>query len=181
MSRKRSPGLKEVARRVALALEKEGLRAVLTGGACASLYSGGAYQSSDLDFVLLEAVREQRLVRAMASIGFVLRGGHFVCPGLPFFVEFPKGPLGIGRDIRIAPVRLPVRGTEIAALSATDACRDRLAAFYHWNDRASLKVALAIARRHRVDLKLIRSWSEGEGAGPAFEEFLGRLATKRRA
>jgi len=181
VSRRRSPGLKDVAREVALALEQEGLRAVLTGGACASLYAGGAYQSSDLDFVLLDGVRRERLERAMASIGFRLRGGHFVRPGLPFFVEFPKGPLGIGRDIRIEPVRILIRGAEVAVLSATDACRDRLAAFYHWNDRASLEVSVAIARKNRVDLEIIRTWSEEEGAGPSFEEFLRRLGTTRRS
>jgi hypothetical protein len=181
VSRKRPPGLRDVAREVAVALEKEGLRAVLTGGACASLYSGGAYQSSDLDFILLEAVREERLKRAMAAIGFAPRGGHFVRPGLPFFVEFPKGPLGIGRDIRIQPVRLLIRGAAITALSATDACRDRLAAFYHWKDRASLQAAVAIARRNRVDLPFIRSWSEEEEAGAAFEEFLARVKAARRS
>lgn len=173
MKQKRPPGLKEVARQVALALEKEGLRGVLTGGACASLHSGGAYESSDLDFVLLDGVRDDRLKRAMASIGFTPQGGHFVRPGSPFFVEFPKGPLAIGRDIGIRPARFVVRGAVVPALSATDSCRDRLAGFYHWSDRASLKAAVAIARRNRVDLKAIRIWSEGEESSERFEEFLG--------
>jgi hypothetical protein len=180
MSRRRGSGLKDIAREVALALEAEGLSAVLTGGACASLYSGGAYQSSDLDFVLMNAVPASRLERAMASIGFAHRGGHFVRPGSPFFVEFPKGPLGIGRDIRIEPARFRIRGASVRVLSATDACRDRLAAFYHWDDRSGLKAALAIARRNPVNLRRIRAWSEGEGALPAFEEFLARLRGARR-
>jgi len=179
-SRRRGPGLKEVAREVALALEREGLRAVLTGGACASLYSGGACQSSDLDFILLNVVHEDRLKRAMGSIGFAPRGGHFVRPGLPFFVEFPQGPLAIGRDVRIEPVLIRVRGAGVPALSATDACRDRLAAFYHWGDRGSLKAAVAIARRNRVDLKVIRAWSEGEEAAREFEEFLEIVQAPRR-
>jgi hypothetical protein len=164
-----------------VALQKEGLEAVLTGGACASLHSGGAYQSSDLDFVLRDGVPEDRLKRAMAAIGFAPHGGHFVRPGLPFFVEFPKGPLAIGRDIGIRPARFVVRGAVVPALSATDSCRDRLAAFYHWGDRASLKAAVAIARKNRVDRKIIRIWSEGEEARERFEEFLALLRKARRA
>lgn len=34
-------------------LRRAGIRAVLTGGACANLYSGGAYESVDADFVLI--------------------------------------------------------------------------------------------------------------------------------
>jgi hypothetical protein len=62
-------------------------------------------------------------------------------------------------------------------LSATDSCRDRLAAFYHWNDRQSLRVAVLIARRARVDMKRLRAWSAVEGAAGKFAEFgreLGR-------
>ena len=180
MSRPRSLGLKRVARTVALALEQAGIRAVLTGGACASFYSGGIYQSSDLDFVLVTSVKEAQLIGAMASIGFHPRSGHFVHADLPFFVEFPRGPLAIGRDIRVEPVRYVVRGAGIPALSATDSCRDRLAAFYHWGDRSSLKAAIAIARRNRVNLRLIERWSDGEGASPGFEEFVRQVTPRRR-
>lgn len=178
---KRTPTLKEVARRVARALGKEGIRAALTGGACASFYSGGACQSSDLDFVLLEPVDARALERALASIGFVRRGEHFGHPGLPFIVEFPKGPLAIGRDIRIEPVGYRIQGVMVPALSATDSCRDRLAAFYHWGDRSSLRAAVAIARRHPVDLHRIRAWSESEGARRGYGEFLAVLGPKRSA
>jgi hypothetical protein len=179
--RKRTPTLKEVARRVARALGTEGIRAVLTGGACASFYSGGACRSSDLDFVLLETVDARCLDRALASIGFVRRGNHFGHPGLPFIVEFPRGPLAIGRDVHIEPAGYRIRGAVVPALSATDSCRDRLAAFYHWADRSSLRAAVAIARRHPVDQHRIRAWSESEGARRGYGEFLALLGPKRSA
>ena len=178
---RRAPGLKDLARRVALALEAEGIRAALTGGACASFYSGGRYQSSDLDFVLLHSVPDRQLKRAMGTLGFLPQGNHFAHPALPFIVEFPRGPLAIGRDVHIEPVEYRIRDARITALSATDSCRDRLAAFYHWGDRSSLKAAVAIAHRHSVDLPRIRSWSEGEAARRGFEEFLALLRTKRTA
>ncbi|MBI4241858.1 MAG: hypothetical protein HY613_09085 [Candidatus Rokubacteria bacterium] len=167
--------LADVARCVAIALQSAGIRAVLTGGACASLYSRGGYKSSDLDFVIQNAVSEAQLDDAMAGAGFRRVGNQYEHPDAPFFVEFPAGPLGIGHDLHIHPVKYPIRRTVICALSATDSCRDRLAAFYHWNDRQALRAAVAIARRHRVDLQCIRRWSAREGALAKHAEFMAEL------
>jgi len=175
-------GLPAVALRVGSALEKHGIRGVLTGGACASLYTGGAYHSVDVDIILSGAVSQPELDAAMASIGFGRRRDRYVHPGLPFFVEFPRGPLAIGADHDIRPVRYRRGRSRMLVLSATDACRDRLAAFYHWNDRQSLGNAVRIAARHRVRMSAIRRWSSAEAALVRFEEFrleLDRLRTRR--
>jgi hypothetical protein len=89
--------------------------------------------------------------------------------------------LGIGADIDIRPVVYRVRGVRLRALSATDSCRDRLAAFYHWNDRQSLKAAVGIARRRRVNLDTIRRWSEREGESDRYGGFLALLRQARRS
>ena len=72
-------------------------------------------------------------------------------------------------------------------LSPTDSCRDRLAAFYHWNDRQSLSVAATIGCLHRLECAVIREWSKKEGFADRFEEFRrtvkqrrSRRSTKRR-
>lgn len=168
-------GMADVARGVATALRLAGIRAVLTGGACASLYTRGGYRSSDLDFVIQNAVSGAQLDNAMASIGFRRVGNQYEHPDAPFFVEFPAGPLGIGSDLDIQPVDYKIKGTVVPALSAADSCRDRLVAFYHWNDRQALKVAVSIARRHRVNPGSIRRWSEHEGALSKFEEFTSEV------
>ncbi len=62
--------LAQVAACVARALSRARIRAVLTGGACATVYSKGEYQSSDLDFVLQSAVTHRELDEVMGSIGF---------------------------------------------------------------------------------------------------------------
>ncbi len=176
--------LADVARCVATALKSSQISAVLTGGACASLYTRGGYKSSDLDFIIQNAVSVARLDGAMASVGFTRVGNQYEHPDAPFFVEFPAGPLGIGKDLHIRPVKYRIKGTVVSALSPTDSCRDRLAAFHHWNDRQALKAAVSIALRHRVSLNSIRRWSWREGAGSKCEEFMSevkRLATRRRA
>ncbi|MDQ5857219.1 MAG: hypothetical protein M3542_02925 [Acidobacteriota bacterium] len=171
-----------VARAVAEALEKAGVRAVLTGGACASIHTGGVYQSEDLDFLIQSAPSQSRIDEAMSSIGFERRKDQYFHKKTRFFVEFPAGPLGIGRDLEIKPIRIPMgsKGSSIRALSATDSCRDRLAAFYHWADRQSLGAAVEIALRHRLDMKKIRAWSAREGASEGFTRFLRELETARR-
>lgn len=179
MKLRRRSSLAEVAAEVAKALESAGIEAVLTGGACATLYSKGEYQSYDLDFILQSAVKQGQLDAAMKTIGFRRRGDRYDHPETPFFVEFPRGPLGIGADIAIRPIKRKMGAVHVKLLSPTDSCRDRLAAFYHWKDRQSLKAAVQIARYHKVDLRLIREWSSREGASDDCAEFLLVLKSRK--
>ena len=173
--------LQDVARAVAEGLENAGIRAVLTGGACAVIHTAGGYLSEDLDFVLQSTPSQQDLDDAMAEIGFKRRGDQYFHPETSFFVEFPTGPLGIGRDLEVKPVRRRFGNSKgaIRLLSATDSCRDRLSAFYHWNDRQSLDAAVRIGLRNRLDMKRIREWSESEGAPERFHEFVRELNRAR--
>src|SRR5262249_50893794 len=152
-----------------------GIRAVLTGGACAHIYSGGAHQSLDADFVIVGACTSEGLDRALASLGFKRVRDRYVHPRVPFFVEFPRGPLGIGEDFRIRPVWVKRGAARTLAISATDACRDRLDAFYHWNDRQSLAAAVAIAVRSTVVLRKVREWSRKERQLERYAIFLAEL------
>ncbi len=165
---------------VASALEKAGLRAVLSGGGCASIYTSGSYQSVDLDFVLQGPGSPAQLDKAMESVGFTRSADQYFHPQARYYVEFPPGPLGIGSDYRIEPREIRIPAGRMLLLSPTDSCRDRLAGFYFWNDRQGLDVAVRIAARHRVDLEKIRSWSEHERALSRFEIFLEELERFRR-
>ncbi len=176
--------LRTVAGAVGDTLRRHGIKTVLTGGACATLYTRGAFPSLDMDFVLIGGTTQARLDGAMAAAGFGRRGDRYVHPRLPFWVEFPRGPIAIGRDYRIRPVVRRVRSGRLQMLSPTDSCRDRLAAFYHWNDRQSLDAAVEIARLNRVRLETVRRWSLAERAREGYAEFLRELrrarARKRR-
>jgi hypothetical protein len=171
--------LPAVAMAVGGALTRHGIRAVLTGGACASLYTRGAYQSRDMDFILTGPATQGRVDAALASLGFARKGDHYVHPRVPFYVEFPRGPLAIGDDYRIRPIRRAGTGGRMLTLSATDSCRDRLAAFYHWNDRQSLQVAVQIALAQRIGLERVRRWSTAEGFAERFDEFLAEVRRGR--
>lgn len=157
-----------------------GIRAVLTGGACAALYSEGAYHSRDLDFIVGEGATRREMDSAMESIGFARKGDRYIHPRTRFYVDVPRGPLAIGGEYRIRPVTRFTRYGRMLMLSATDSCRDPLAAFYHWGDRQSLTVAAWIAARNRVHLATLRRWSVDEGATERFEQFIAETRGLRR-
>jgi hypothetical protein len=143
------------------------------------LYSKGAYHSFDLDFVLVGPATLRQMDTAMKTVGFARKANRYAHPRVRFFVEFPPGPLAVGGDYRIRPVARIVARRRMVMLSATDSCRDRLAAFYHWNDRQSLSVAVWIALRNRVGWRALRRWSLVEGAAAGFAEFEAELQRAR--
>lgn len=175
-----SSSLREVTAAVGAALTLHGVTAVLTGGACASLWSGGRYQSFDIDFIITQPVSRKRLDQAMATVGFTRSGDRYLHPSISFWVEFPRGPLGVGSDIDVQPVTVKVGRHILLSLSATDSCRDRLAAFYFWGDRQSLQAAVLISRSQGIDLEAIRRWSLQEGHEERFREFITETSRGKR-
>lgn len=171
-------GLEVIAVAVSNSLKATGIHAVLTGGACASLYTGGRYYSHDLDLILTGGASQRDLDVAMAAIGYHQAAGSYVNAEQDFIVEFPAGPLAIGRDTAIVPFRLRLPGGVIAALSPTDSTLDRLAAWIHWKDRQSFEVAVEISIVRRVNLSRIAAWCRVEGAEAQLESFLAARRTK---
>jgi hypothetical protein len=169
--------LQEVAVAVGAHLARRGIRAVLTGGACVAIHTG-TYVSKDADFVLQSDVSQRFLEDALRELGFVRKGAEYVHPDIPFWIEFPPGPLSIGDDLAIVPAELTVGRVRTLGLSATDSCRDRLAAFFHWNDRQALALAVEIAQVRPVDFDRIRDWSAREGKTAEFSEFLRKTGER---
>ena len=161
------------------ALRRAGVNATLTGGSCATVHTRGAYLSQDIDFVLRSAISSGGLDRAMDALGFRRDGTRYVHSRSPFFVEFLPGPLAVGGDTTVQPVELRRGRQRTLALSPTDSCRDRLAAYYHWADAGSLTVAVQIAVKHRVDMGAIAKWSEAEGARSGFDRFATAVQAAR--
>jgi hypothetical protein len=175
------PSVEDVALEVGDALRRHGIAAVLTGGACAGLHAKGRYTSADVDFVLADGVQRKVLDAAMRDVGFARRGDRYVQPTNPIWVEFPRGPLAIGYDDRLTPVVVRRGRNSILALSPTDSCRDRLAAFYHWGDWQALAVAVEIALANRLAYATIRRWSIAEESEARYQGFLAAVREARRS
>jgi hypothetical protein len=170
----------ELAGLVCQALQNAGITVTLTGGACVTIWSDGKYVSHDLDFVEEGPVPRRKIRDALKALGFAPEGRHFVHPDTDFFVEFPTGPLMVG-DQRVE--RVSERDTpagKLRLLSPTDCVKDRLAAFFHWNDRQSLEQAVLVAKAQKVDLHEIRRWSRAERREQKYLLFEKALKSRNR-
>lgn len=159
---------------VSEALKQGGISVVLTGGAVVSLYSENEYQSWDLDFIVEGLAKKVDPV--MSSLGFKKeKGRYFIHPKSKFFVEFPSGPLSIGDEpVKNIAERMTPQGV-IRLLPPTECVMDRLASFYHWDDRQALDQAVMVASRHPIKLEKIRNWSKKERMSDKYKEFLAAI------
>lgn len=112
----------------------------------------------------------------MREIGFREDGRHFRHPNNPYIIEFLSPPLSVGEE-PVREIHEIRRGKMILKLlSPTDCVKDRLAAFYHWNDRPSLDQAVLVCGDAKVDLREVRRWSVNEGMKDKFELFKKALS-----
>jgi hypothetical protein len=167
--------LRQLVAKLRAHLGAHGFAPVLTGRACAAIYAGSAIKPRAIDFVVDEYSVNQ-LDDAMNEVGFADAGGHtYTNKRCPLDVVFLPPPLAVGDDIVRQVAALRTREGPILILSPTDSVRERLAAYYQWGDREALAEALQVARRHEVDLALVKRWSEHEWFADRYAEFVGML------
>lgn len=169
----------EIAGLVCETLGQAGITVTLTGGACVAIWSRGKYVSEDLDFIEEGPVSRRRIIEAMGALGFEVDGRIFVHRDTNVYVEFPTGPLMVGDERVLDVATRETVGGQLRLLKPTDCVKDRLAAYFHWNDKQALEQAVMVAKDQGVDMKDLRRWSEGEGAVQKFEAFRKRLRQRR--
>ena len=57
---------------------------------------------------------------------------------------------------------------------------DRLAWFYHYNDRQCLDQAIAVSKNHQINFSKIQRWSEKENALDKFEFYLEKVKKEKQ-
>lgn len=169
--------LGELAALVCSHLKKYGIHAVLSGGACVSIYTENKYQSYDLDFIENMSTKRNTLRSVLEEIGFSEENRYFVHPDTEFFIEFPPGPLSVGDEPVKHIITRKFSTGELQLISPTDSVKDRLAAYYHWRDKQSLEQAVLIAQNHRIDLHEVHRWSRHENKESEFELIKERFIT----
>lgn len=60
-------------------------------------------------------------------------------------------------------------------ISPTECVKDRLAAFYFWNDLQCLEQAVLVAKHNTINFKEIKRWSVKEREKDKFEFFINKL------
>lgn len=165
----------ELAAWVSTHLAEQGISVTLTGGACVSIHTDGQFVSYDLDFVEQISAGRRKLKRVLAELGFNEHNRYFRHPETEFFLEFPSGPLAVGNEPPSAIIQLSYETGQLNLLSPTDCIKDRLAAYFHWDDRQCLEQAFNVAQNNQVDLKEIRRWAKNEGQEKKFGFFVQKL------
>ncbi len=169
----------EFAAAVVKQLKLYNITCVLVGGACVSIYTHEKYVSDDLDFI--SPYSQSAITKALEEIGFRKDGRYFIHANSNFYVEFPSGPLSIGNRISIKSEGVQkINGIEIHMLSPTQSVMDRLAAWYHWQDRRSLFQAIDRVINNKVDFKEIEKWSKEEGESELYQKFIEQLAVAKK-
>lgn len=171
-------GIKQLAAFISVKLRERGIDAILVGGACVSIYTKNRYLSFDLDFVTHATLKD--VAPVLAEVGFKRESSrHFTRLDCPFFIEFVAPPAAIGREPLKSENKLKTKLGTIILLTPTDSVKDRLAAFYHWNDPQALEQATMVAEAQEIDLREVKRWSKKEGHAEKYQEFLIRLRRKR--
>ena len=94
-----------------------------------------------------------------------------------FVSNYQPPPASVGEEPIGRAAEIKKGAKTLRLLSPTDCVKDRLAAFYHWDDRQSLEQALLVARHNPIDVKDIERWSKVEGKETQFRIFMKRLQT----
>lgn len=177
----KSIGIKELAGLVCQHLRDNGIESVLVGGGCVSIYSRNRYLSGDLDFITYSNIKEIEPV--LQKIGFIKQSGrHFEHPLCRFFIEFPPPPIAVGSTPIEKFEKIKTQYGILKLLIVEDCIKDRLAAFYFWNDPQSLDQAVLITQtcRRKINFNLIKKWSKEEGAANKFEIFFKLVKNKSK-
>lgn len=166
----------ELAAYIQDSLQAEGIHVVLSGGSAVSFYSGNKYVSKDLDLINADFAKRSRIKSVMEKLGFHEKGRYFINPETAFFVEFPDGPLSVGEEPVKEVSEFELSTGTLKVLSPTDCVKDRLCAFYFWNDLQGLEQAVLVAKSQSVDIKEIKRWSRVEGKGKEFGFFVDKFS-----
>jgi len=113
-------------------------------------------------------------------IGFKRDGRLFRNQDCLFILDFPAPPVGIGKECPIKKFKNIKTGKGvIKMLSPTDSVKDRLAAYFYWNDPQSLEQAIMIAAIRKIDVKDIEKWVRNEGKSGEYGKIKKYLSGKK--
>ncbi len=168
----------ELASLVSQKLRDNEIDSILVGGACVSIYSENKYMSKDLDFVTFSSIKEIKPVLELLGFTFQ-KTNRFIRQDCPFYLEFLPYPVTIGSEINLDKFKIiKTKKGNLKILTPADSVKDRLSAYYHWNDTQSLEQAILVFRSQIIDIKEIESWSKNEGELEKFKQFLKNLQNK---
>ena len=164
--------LQEVGGYICSALQDVKIDVVLSGGSCVEIYSNSTYTSHDLDFINRYNESKKSIKNVMLSLGFIQENRYFIHDDVEYLIEFPPGPLGVGDSPVDEISQIKTETGVLRLLTVTDCIKDRLAAYYHWDDEQSLQQAIWVANKNKYDLDSIKKWSKSENMNNKYLKFI---------
>lgn len=155
-------GIVELAAKIVSHLADHGIEVVVVGGLAVEIYSQNRYLTKDIDMVDLTYTKPKILHEAMAKLGFHKKGRIFENTTTLITVEFPAAPLSVGDEPIRETAIIEHESGNIPILHARDVVKDRLSAFFHWDDNQSLVQALAVMQGHDIKAQDIQEFCVNE-------------------
>ena len=143
-------------------LKQQDIQVVLVGGLAVSLYTDNRYLTKDIDIVDISYQKPATLKAAMADIGFYKQGRVYCNDSTDITVEFPSAPLSVGDEPITEQTNISTEHGDIPVLYAVDIVKDRLAAYFHWQDQQSLVQALCVMLCHTIKPAEVKAFCEKE-------------------
>jgi hypothetical protein len=166
-------GIKDLGGLISETLRQDNIEAVLVGGACVSIYSENKYMSYDLDFITYED--RKTVGKSLKKLGFTEKGKYFQHVDCPFLIELVSPPAAVGKETIHHFQLIPTAFGLLKLLQDIDCVKDRLASFYHWSDKQSLKQAIEVCLDRKINMEELKRWSIEEGFEEKFSLFLHAL------
>jgi hypothetical protein len=125
---------------------------------------------------VLRTFDDQKKVKSiLAEIGFYEKNRLFMHDDSIYTVDFLSPPLSVGEEPVKEIARLKKGKKILKLLSVTDCVKDRLAAYYHWEDEQSEEQAILVCLDNDVDLEEVERWSRNERMMDRFNIFKKHL------
>jgi hypothetical protein len=155
-------------------LKKNDINVVLVGGACVSIYSDNKYLSYDIDLITDSSIKT--ITPILEQLGFKnIQSRLFENSQCKFLIDFPAPPVSIGDKPVSEYNYLNTRFGIICLLTPTDCVKDRLAAYFFWNDQQSLDQAVMVAKRNKIDIQDVKKWAEKQGELDKYNIFIKKI------
>lgn len=144
-------------------LQKHSIDVVLVGGLAVEIYTENLYLTKDIDMVNTNYKKPTALHKVMSELGFHKQGRVYVNDTTDITVEFPSGPLAVGNKLITNTTVVKTARGNIPILCVEDIVKDRLAAFFYWQDKQSLIQAVGIMLKHNLNPKNFNEFLVAEG------------------
>ena len=122
----------------------------------------------------------KKVKKALLEMGFSEKNKYFKHTDCKWFIEFVAPPVAVGNEPINQFNHISTPLGEIRLLHPTDSVRDRLASFYHWNDKQGLQQAIDICLEQPIDFTELERWSLHEGHSEKYQLFMNHLKKQEK-